>query len=255
MLTCGVVVGLLSKHWLGYVIAAGIVLATLVAIVIYIVRSGRALARLRTKLTAPTHWPEETVREGYNPYADDRVMGTLNGRRVWAALHATGATAKIELLHWPATLSLHARDESAAIRTGDDSFDRVVQLRDPDDVWRTVLTGELRRRLVEQFGSRKATIANGILTVELPDEHSDELDDLLEAWAAIDLPPATVSEDAVFANAKVDPIAGVRRSHYEWLLLRRWNPPLVYRAAADDSDPDIAAWGRQHVPPDAGAFR
>lgn len=47
----------------------------------------------------------------------------------------------------------------------------------------------------------------------------------------------------------------MRRGHYRWLVEHQWDTPRVFRAAAADDDAEIAAWGREQLPPDAGAFR
>ena len=55
--------------------------------------------------------------------------------------------------------------------------------------------------------------------------------------------------------ASNEPIAAVRRGHFELLVAKGWETPLVYRTAAKDADPDIAEWAKSHLPPEGGVFR
>lgn len=86
-----IVIGLITKHVVGYV-AAGLALCAMFAeIALAIRRSEPGFDRVRKRIANATHWPKETrTREGaFDPYESDRVAGTVSGRRVRAALHAS----------------------------------------------------------------------------------------------------------------------------------------------------------------------
>jgi|GEM_PF-4732672 len=132
-------------------------------------------------------------------------------------------------------------------------------MRDPLDMWRTVLTSSVREQLRGLFGAWHASIDGGTITVELGDKETDELESVLDLCINLEVPAdntaLTDREATVFALAKVEQIGSVRLGHYRWLVERNWNSPLVYRTAAVDPDTAISTWARQHVPPETGAFR
>ena len=258
----GIGIGLATRHVVGYVIAGVAFSGVLAAIVIGILRSDRAFERVRKRIAGAAHWPkQEPTSEGaIDPYESDRVMGAVAGRRVRAALHATGAIVCVELPRWPSDLALVRRgDTRGAPVTGDDAFDRVIEVRDPLDGWRSTLTSRLRAQLCDLFGSWRAVIENQTVTVELGDDEVEEMESVLDLCINLEAPAdaaaATEREAVVFALAKEEPLGSVRLGHYRWLVERDWNAPLVYRAAAADADADISSWAREHLPPDAGAFR
>ncbi|MDX2091285.1 MAG: hypothetical protein SFX73_25730 [Kofleriaceae bacterium] len=245
--------------WLGDTL--GTVLAILGGLVVVarfvqdFLRSERTFKRLRASLEDPRPWPKPPATDdGWDPYEDDRVTGTYRGRRVWAALTATGAIVQAELVGWSQDLAIE-RSSAGIPRTGDDAFDRAVQIKGDATAWRPVLAAEARALLRGLFERRDVRVANGKIEVVIPDGELGELMAVLAEVVAI--PPADAGpvEPRVFAQAAAEPLAAVRLGHYQWLIARGWEAPRVYRTAAADRDPAIAAWAREHVPPAAGAFR
>ncbi|MDQ3365023.1 MAG: hypothetical protein M3680_06315 [Myxococcota bacterium] len=254
-----IVGGMLVETVLGYVIAGTGAAIACAMIVIEIVGANRAFARVRKQIADAKHWPapkDPSSSGGWNPYEDDRVTGMYRGRTVWVALHASGATVKARLGDWPRSLELARRENDDAPRTGDDDFDRVVQLGSGDASWRSVLSSRVRAQLATIFARWQANVAEAMVAIELGDGETDALQAALDAATSIELSRAGGDQEArLFELARAEPNTTVRAGHYRWLVERQWNVPLVYRAAADDADRDLAAWGRAELPPEGGAFR
>ncbi|MBA3397858.1 MAG: hypothetical protein H0T89_34860 [Deltaproteobacteria bacterium] len=254
-----IVGGMLAKTGVSYVLAGAGLVVGIALIVREVIGSDRAFARIRKQLASAKHWPapqRASSSGGWNPYEDDRVTGTYRGRKVWVALHASGATVKARLDGWPGALELARRVHDDEPRTGDEGFDRVVQLAAADDAtWRAVLSSKVRAQMITIFETWHARIANAVLEVELGDGETDAMQAALDAATSIDVLELEDLERRVFELARSEPNATVRAGHYRWLVGHSWNPPLVYRAAAEDDDLEIAAWGKAELPPDGGAFR
>ena len=227
-------------------------------------RGQRVLDRVRFRMVDARHWPlPEPPREpGADPWEYDRVTGRWGGIRVrvWVALVTDGGLARVELDGWPLDLGVHGGDASSDRPTGDPAFDRCIIVNGGDAAWRPVLDAEVRQRLVRLVSERGGVISAGqrILECAVSPSHVGRLPGLLDEMAALAaaLPPPGVDPCArVLELAATEPVAVVRQGHYRWLEGKGWNTPAVLRAAAADPDPDIAAWARDRLPPEAGVYR
>lgn len=257
-LAAGVVAFALQPAF-GWLPIAGFLLLT-VALLLLEVRSGeRGLARVRAGLEEAAHWPDPTPSDGdgIDPFAEDRVTGLWRGVRVWVALTAGGPIVRVALARWPAAITASSEREAADLVTGDPDFDAAVSLRVPDDSWRLLLTSEVRRHLVALVGGRGGVIADSTLELHLADQRARSLPAVLDEATALaaSLPDATDPRRALLAAIPAEPLAALRRGHYEHLLAVRHETPIVLRQAAADPDPAIASWARAQLPPDAGAYR
>ncbi len=235
--------------------------AALLGLMIFeVVVSDRAFDRVRKRMRDPQPWPAPpSDGDGIDPYADDRVAGVWKDCRVWVALTHAGAVVEGALEGWPDELELSpvtGVDDQRA-RTGDDDFDAAVALRAPDAVWRAWLDAPTRAAMIELVGRRGGTVAAARVSCLIGDSEAADLPVVLDGIAALAgaRDPASDPVDAVLAAARAEPVAAVRRGHYDWLVARNQDTPLVLRAAATDPDPDIAAWARAQLPPDGGAYR
>ncbi len=191
------------------------------------------------------------------------TTGLWKGVRVQVGFTDDGLRIGIPLGTLPAELTVQqrdrARDPEHDVHTGDEAFDRSLRVGGSNDaVWRCVLTAEPRRLLESLSRCAIVRLHDRALDVQLTDVKSDlweaRLDEAVALAAALpepaDDPPARI-----FALARTEPVSGVRAGHYRWLAECGWNTHEVFRAAAADPDPAIAAWARGHLAPSDGAFR
>jgi hypothetical protein len=225
------------------------------------VRAARGFERLRASLSRLAEW-RDTADEVDGIGADPRgVTGLFGGCRVWAMSMAGGAFVRVSLARWPAELGA-ARwtevDVDAAV-TGDPEFDRAIALFGGEASWRPCMTHAVRRALLDLVRRRGARIEAPTAVIEctVDESETDKLGALVREMVALAraLPDLEEVHAAVFEAAQREPLAGVRRGHYEWLLAERWEVPRLLRAAARDADPAIAAWARSQLPPDQGVYR
>jgi hypothetical protein len=225
------------------------------------IRSARGFQRLRASLSRLAEW-RDAADDFDGIGADPRgVTGLFGGCRVWARSMAGGAFVRVSLARWPAEMGAFRRTEvdvDAAI-TGDPEFDRAIALFGWEVSWRPCLTQAVRRALLELVKRRGARIEAPTAVIEcmVDESDTDKLDALVEEMVALAraLPDLEEVHAAVFQAARREPLASVRRGHYDWLLAERWDVPQILRTAARDVDPGIAAWARSQLPPDQGVYR
>ncbi len=192
----------------------------------------------------------------------DAITGLWKGIRVQVGSTADGLRIGIPLRSVSAELVIEPRGRTCDTehgRTGDESFDRSLCIGSSGDAaWRSVLTAEPRRLLTMLRGQAAIRLHDQALDVRLMSLESKKLEavvDLAVAFAAALPAPTSDPPAAVFALARAEPVSSVRAGHYRWLAERGWNTHEVYRAAAADPDPAIAAWGSSHLAPSDGVFR
>lgn len=211
-------------------------------------RANEVVARARAKI-------ENAVDEPARGSPSLTVTtGTYRGRRV-SLLRASLPTVSVELPNWPAKLELRVAGTPKGKGTGDVEFDRVVELIGSEELWRPILTSALRKTLVALFRDYGASVIDGALNVGLAEKQFKEFERVWDVVTSLEVPRVTEPEAGVFDRLDDEADRHIRRAHYEWLLARGWSVPIVYRRASEDRDPEIAAWGAQHVTPDDGAAR
>lgn len=193
--------------------------------------------------------------------AGDAITGLWKGIRVQVGSTADGLRIGIPLRNVSAELVIERRGRTCDTehgRTGDDSFDQSLCIGSGDAARRSVLTAEPRRLLTTLSGQAATRLHDQALDIQLMSLESKKLEavvDLAVAFAAALPAPTSDPPAAVFALARAEPVSSVRAGHYRWLAERGWNTQEVYRAAAADPDPAIAAWGSSHLAPSDGVFR
>lgn len=195
------------------------------------------------------------------------LTGRWNQWPVRVELLVDGLKLEVSLKDWPNDLKLFAPwaargAEGTRLFTGDQTFDAAinVRVRVANDSWRVVLTSEVRRLFVSLFriAGSTALVHDGVITVAVGPTRTRLVEKLLDVATGVAgaIPPTPSDLHAgIFEAARVEPNPSVRFGHYCWLIDVAWNPAAIYRAAASDTDPEIAAWGRAGLPPAGGAFR
>jgi hypothetical protein len=171
---------------------------------------------------------------------------------------STGAQIIVPLAHWPTGLAAERRSGPGGATTGDQDFDQVVRVVGDEVGWRSTLGPEPRCHLLALCVRASASVRDRALEIQLDEadiEHLEGMLDLAVAFASALLPPTADPLARVFDLATAESVSGVRGLHYRWLVEQGWNPPQVYRAAAADPDPAIAAWGASQLAPADGVFR
>lgn len=242
---------------IGWLPLAGLAVLFVVVSLLEIRSAERGLSRVRARLVDARPWPRSDEAKGFDPYGDDRSTGLWRGTRVWVALTSDGPLVRVALARWPERVALDPQRAATDASTGDPAFDGALGLRAADEGWRPVLTFEVRRRLVALVAGRGGAIDEQVLELHLADQHARALPDLLdEAVALADALPEVVDVDRDLLRAIEDePVAAVRRGHYEHLVGRGFEVPVVLRQAAADPDPNVASWARAQLPRDGGAYR
>lgn len=250
--------GMPGGNW----ISAAAIAGYLVLVVVEIRRGQGSFDRVRARLADARPWPlprrPDSSGDGTNPYEDDRATGRWGDAQIWVALVHGGATLKVALPRWPTGLAAEPGRRTGGPTTGDPVFDGAVGLVGDPDAWRPTLTAEVRGLLVDLVGRREGHLDPAARTLELllPEAEARHLDVILDRMAALAAAlPNGGGSAGLAARVADEPIAAVRRGHYEWLATRREVGPSVLRAAAADPDPEIAAWARSQLPPDGGAYR
>lgn len=190
------------------------------------------------------------------------VVGILVLRVLDTAREArTGRPVAAWLPHWPASLSigpLQRHHTGGRVLTGDTGFDERFQIDGDERAWRATLTPEVREQLIEIADRWPATVWGRRIEIALGRSNSHELEEAQQLAAGLVDRLAPLPDDLagrILELAPRETIASVRRGHYEWLLAAGASPADVFRAAAHDPDPDIAAWGRAQVPAEDDVFR
>lgn len=216
-------------------------------------REHEALRVLAKQLIDAKEWKEATD----DPEVGDHVstVGLWNGTRIWLDASISGVRARCTTTRWPRGLDV-LPERSASKATGDDTFDRLFSVKGEEGARRSVLTSMVRSQLTELAKIAKITVRNQ--TVELvttdPDLAMDAVDRCVQLIASL----PEVSDDQlrrVFDATRDETHTNVRAGGYRWLIAQAWHPQEVYEAARADADAAIAAWGREHLPYSAGAFR
>lgn len=150
---------------------------------------------------------------------------------------------------------------------GDPGFDADLAVCGRDGTgelaWRMMLVPEIRAELREVFAGYSVTLSEGWFVVDI---YEDDLDaeaivqlirNANAVGEAMTRRLADGGEDVVswfIERVPSEPLAAVRRTHYEWLAGSP-QAAAALRQAAKDPDPAIRQWASEQQPSDEAVYR